>query len=99
MVTTFVDAGPILMEAEIKGIAPSIQNPEEMFINKINYINLKQKILNQLTWKEELVFELKEQNYQPKEIAEITDNNKRNVYNIIKRIKEKISNIMSNESK
>ena len=70
-----------------------------MFINKINYINLKQKILNQLTWKEELVFELKEQNYQPKEIAEITDNNKRNVYNIIKRIKEKISNIMSNESK
>lgn len=88
-----------LDKAEIKGIATSIENPEEMFINKINYINLKQKILNQLTWKEELVFELKEQNYQPKEIAEITDNNKRNVYNIIKRIKEKISNIMSNESK
>ena len=89
----------LLDKAAIEGIAASIQNPEEILINKTNYINLRQKILNHLTWKEELVFELKEQNYQIKEIAEITDNNKRTVYNIIKRIKEKISNIMSNESK
>ena len=72
------------------------KNPEENLIEKQNYIELKEKILNKLTWKEELVFNLKEQNYSAKEISEITDNNLRTVYNIIKRIQNKMTKVMSN---
>ena len=68
-------------------------NPELILLDKINYTNLKDKIIDKLTWKEELVFTLKEQNFTIKEISEITDNNLRTVYNIINRVKNKISNI------
>lgn len=71
-------------------------NPEKLVIEELEYVELKEKILNQLTWKEELIFNLKEQNYTTKEISEITDNNLRTVYNIIHRIKNKVSNLMSN---
>ena len=68
-------------------------DPELILLDKINYTNLKDKIIDKLTWKEELVFTLKEQNFTIKEISEITDNNLRTVYNIINRVKTKISNI------
>lgn len=71
-------------------------NPEKLFLDESSYIELKEKILNKLTWKEELIFNLKEQNYTNKEISEITDNNLRTVYNIINRIKNKVSNLVSN---
>lgn len=71
-------------------------NPEKLVLEELNYIELKEKILNKLTWKEELIFNLKEQNYTSKEIAEITDNNLRTVYNIISRIQNKVSKVMSN---
>ena len=71
-------------------------NPETLFFNELSYRELKEKILNKLTWKEELVFTLKEQSYSNKEISEITDNNLKTVYNIINRIKNKVSNIVSN---
>lgn len=71
-------------------------NPEKILINDLSYIELRKKILSKLTWKEELIFELKEQNYTLKEISEITDNNLKTVYNIIDRIKNKVSSIMSN---
>lgn len=71
-------------------------NPEKMFFSELNYQQLKEKILDKLTWKEELVFILKEQEYTNKEISEITDNNLKTVYNIINRIKNKVSNIVSN---
>jgi len=51
---------------------------------------------------ERLLFEennyqnLKEKNYTNKEISEITDNSLRTVYNIINRIKNKVSNMVSN---
>lgn len=71
-------------------------NPEKIVIEESSYIELKEKILNRLTWKEELIFNLKEQNYTNKEISEITDNNLRTVYNIINRIKNKVSKLVSN---
>lgn len=71
-------------------------NPEKIVLDELEYIELKEKILSKLNWKEELIFILKEQNYTNKEISEITDNNLRNVYNIIRRIQNKVSNLMSN---
>lgn len=71
-------------------------NPEKILLEESNYIELREKIINELTWKEELVFSLKEQNYTNKEISEITDNNLRTVYNIIRRIQSKVSKLMSN---
>ena len=63
-----------------------------------NYNKLKKTIISKLTWQEELVFKLKEQNYKPKEISEIIDNNQRTVYNIISRIRKKVSSIVSNKN-
>jgi DNA-directed RNA polymerase specialized sigma24 family protein len=71
-------------------------NPEILLFEENNYQELKNKILGMLSYKEELIFILKEQNYTNKEISEITDNSLRTVYNIINRIKNKISNIVSN---
>lgn len=71
-------------------------DPEKLLFEESNYQELKEKILSKLSWKEELIFTLKEQNYTNKEISEITDNNLRTVYNIINRIKNKVSNIVSN---
>jgi len=71
-------------------------NPERLLFEENNYQNLKEKILSKLSWKEEVIFLLKEQNYTNKEISEITDNSLRTVYNIINRIKNKVSNMVSN---
>lgn len=72
-------------------------NPENVLLEEHQYEELKNKIINKLSWKEELIFTLKEQNYTPKEISEITDSNLKTVYTIIDRIKNKVSNILSNE--
>ena len=71
-------------------------NPEELVLEELEYIELKERIIKKLSWKEELIFVLKEQNYTNKEISEITDNSLRTVYNIINRIKSKASNLVSN---
>ena len=71
-------------------------NPEKLVIEESSYKELRNKILDKLTWKEELIFTLKEHNFTNKEISEITDNNLRTVYNIINRIKNKVSNLVSN---
>lgn len=71
-------------------------NPQKCVLEELQYIELKEKILSKLNWKEELIFTLKEQNYTNKEISEITDNSLRNVYNIIRRIQIKVSNLVSN---
>lgn len=71
-------------------------NPEIVFEEELSYIELKEKIINKLTWKEELILNLKEQNYTNKEISEITDNSLRTVYNIIRRIQNKVSKLVSN---
>lgn len=71
-------------------------SPESLLFQEYDYESLKEKIINNLTWKEELIFVLKTQNYTCKEISEITDNNLRTVYNIINRIKRKVSKLMSN---
>lgn len=71
-------------------------NPEINLFNDYDYLSLRSKILEVLTWKEELIFILKEQNYTVLEISEITDNKLRTVYNIIKRIQDKTIKLMSN---
>lgn len=71
-------------------------NPERLLFEESNYFELKNKIIDKLSWKEELIFILKEQNYTNKEISEITDNSLKSVYNIINRIKNKVSNMVSN---
>ena len=71
-------------------------NPEKALLEEVSYIEKRKKIIDKLTWKEELIFNLKEQNYTNKEISEITDNNLRTVYNIINRIKTKVSSVVSN---
>ena len=71
-------------------------NPETILMEEYNYSLLKSRIIDSLSWNEELVFVLKEQNYTTKEIAEITDKSLKSVYNIIGRIKRKIEIIMSN---
>lgn len=71
-------------------------NPETIFFDNLNYDELKEKIIDKLTWREELIFLLREQDFSPKEISEITDNNIKTVYNIIRRIQNKMTFIMSN---
>lgn len=73
-------------------------DPELQVFEEYNYNKLKKTIISKLTWQEELVFKLKEQNYKPKEISEIIDNNQRTVYNIINRIRKKVSSIVSNKN-
>ncbi len=70
-------------------------NPETILLAEESYENLRNKIITKLTWDEELVFSLREQNYSPREISEIMDNNIKKIYNIIKRIQNKISSIVS----
>lgn len=71
-------------------------NPEMIFFNNLNYDEFKERIIEELTWREELIFLLREQDFSPKEISEITDNNIKTVYNIIRRIQNKVIFIMSN---
>ena len=73
-------------------------DPELQVFEEYNYNKLKKTIISKLTWQEELVFKLKEQNYKPKEISEIIDNNQRTVYNIINKIRKKVSSIVSNKN-
>ena len=71
-------------------------NPEVNLFNDYDYSSLRNKIIEVLTWEEELIFTLKEQNYTVLEISEITGNKLRTVYNIIKRIQDKTIKLMSN---
>ncbi len=80
------------------GVGSNKYNPEISLFNEYNYFELRQRILNKLTWKEELIFVLKEQNFTASEISKITDNSLRTVYNIIKRIQNKTIKLMSNET-
>lgn len=74
-------------------------NPEHIIMEEYTYLETREKIINSLTWEEELIFLLKEEYYTPKEISEITDNNIKRVYNIIRTIKNKVSKLMSNDKK
>lgn len=71
-------------------------NPEKYLFDSYDYYSLRDKIVKKLSWKEELVFDLREQNYSVYEIAEITDNKPRTIYNTIKRIQNKTIKLLSN---
>lgn len=71
-------------------------NPENILIEEEKYYEIKNKIISNTSWKEELVLELIEQNFSCKEISKITDISLRTVYNIINRIQKNIVKLMSN---
>lgn len=75
-----------------------INDPEKIIFKEYDYECFKNKIIDKLNWKEELVFILIAENYSNKEISQITDNSLRTVYNIINRIKNKVSNLMSSNN-
>lgn len=79
----------IPLSSVISLVGDNKYNPEYQYIKEENYNNMMKKIINKLTWKEELIFILKEQNFTNKEISEITDNSLKTVYNILNKIKEK----------
>lgn len=87
------------IEVITKFLATEKNNPEKILYNEYSYNSLKNKILSTLTSEEELVFTLKEQNYQIKEISKIIDKKEKTIYNMIGNIKRKIIKIMSNEKK
>lgn len=68
-------------------------NPEYILEEEINYNSLRTKIINKLTWQEELVLTLKEQYFTTKEIAQIIDVKTSKIYQINTRIKYKILKI------
>lgn len=70
-------------------------NPEYQLYSDWNYRNLKSIILSKLTWQEELVLILKEQNYNNNEISDITDLSINRIYYLNNRIKQKISKVLS----
>lgn len=76
-------------------LTDSSLNPEKLIEAEENYENFKKSIIDKLTWQEELVFNLRIENYSPKEISKITDNNLKTVYNIIKKIENKIVKLVS----
>lgn len=90
------EAMPIINEEQLNvyNIKNFSSNPEDILLEEISYYNMIEKIKSTLTWKEELVFDLKVQNYTPKEISQIIDKNISNVYNIIRRIQNKIVKLM-----
>ena len=85
------EAMPIINEEQLNvyNIKKIYSNPEDILLEEA-----RPNDIVALTWKEELVFDLKVQNYTPKEISQIIDKNVSNVYNIIRRIQNKIVKLM-----
>lgn len=80
---------------ETKEYEDNRYNPEKVVIKEIIYKELRTQIINKLTWKEELIFTLKEQNFTTKEISRITDISISTIYNLIRNIKAKTIKYLS----
>lgn len=72
-------------------------NPEYQLYSNWSYHHLKSTIISYLTWQEELVLILREQNYNNNEISRITDLSINRIYYLNKRIRQKISKVLSSE--
>jgi len=70
-------------------------DPEYQLYSDWSYHNLKSIILSKLTWQEELVLTLKEQNYNNNEISRITDLSINRIYYLNNRLRQKISKVLS----
>lgn len=77
----------------IKIIKDDKYNPELELIQELNFMELYNKIIDKLTYLEELVFILKVQNFNYKEIASILDKDSKSIDNAIQRIKTKIKEL------
>lgn len=71
-------------------------NPELGLLEELEYQELYDKIVSKLTDLEECVFNLKLQNFNYKEIADILDKDPKSIDNAIQRIKTKIKDLQSN---
>lgn len=68
--------------------------PESLLFNDVSESEIYIKIKNGLTGFEDVVFELKIQGYEYKEIANILDINSKDIYNAINRIRIKTKKIL-----
>ena len=71
-------------------------NPELGLLEEVEYQELYNKIKKKLTDLEECVFNLKLQNFNYKEIADILDKDPKSIDNAIQRIKTKIKELQDN---
>lgn len=78
----------------INFIQDNSKNPELGLLTQEEFEELYQKIIKELTSFEECVFNLKLQNFNYKEIADILDKDGKSIDNAIQRIKTKMKNIM-----
>ena len=75
-------------------IAKDNNTPEKIFIENENYNCIKNLIISKLTPREELVFNLKEQNFSSNEIARILDIKQYIVYKLLKNIRIKTNKVL-----
>lgn len=75
-------------------IAKDNNTPEKIFIENENYNCIKNLIISKLTPREELVFNLKEQNFSSNEIARILDIKQYIVYKVLKNIRIKTNKVL-----
>lgn len=78
----------------INVIEDNKDNPELGLMDEVEYQELYDKIVHVLTDFEECVFNLKLQNFNYKEIADILDKDSKSIDNAIQRIKVKVRKIM-----
>ena len=76
-------------------IQDNSMNPEIGLLTQEEFEELYKKIVKELTNFEECVFDLKLQNFNYKEIADILDKDGKSIDNAIQRIKTKIKNMMN----
>ena len=74
---------------DISTIIDDTYNPEKILLEEENYQETRKEILKRLSYKEELVFILKEQNYTFGEISQILDSNIEKIYKIMQEIRKK----------
>ena len=72
-------------------------NPENIFLDNENQMNLISKIKDKLTEFEQQVFELKISNFNYKEIAELLEKEPKAIDNAIQRIRAKAKNTIQNK--
>ena len=78
-------------------IQDNSNNPELGLLTQEEFEELHKKIVNELTNFEECVFDLKLQNFNYKEIADILDKDGKSIDNAIQRIKTKIKNNLNED--
>ena len=81
-------------ECNLLNLVSDNVTPESLLFNDVSESEIYIKIKNRLTGFEDVVFELKIQGYEYKEIANILDIDRKDIYNAINRIRIKTKKIL-----